>query len=73
MMQSKSGSDDHFTPIKALTTFTRDWVIKARVVQKSDLRNTRTGGKLLKLELVDNMETHIEATFFNDTASHFFS
>ena len=59
---------ENFTPIKALTTFTRDWVIKARVVQKSELRNTRNGGKLLKIELVDSMNTHIEATFFNDTA-----
>ena len=65
---SKNNTTENFTPIKALTTFTRDWVIKARVVQKSELRNTRNGGKLLKIELVDSMNTHIEATFFNDTA-----
>lgn len=59
---------DNFTPIKALSTFTRDWVIKARVVQKSDLKTTRNGGKLMKIELVDSMGTHIEATFFNDAA-----
>lgn len=72
-MPSSHVGAENFTPIKALTTFTRDWVIKARVVQKSELRNTRNGGKLLKIELVDSHNTHIEATFFNETAQHFFT
>jgi DNA polymerase III alpha subunit (gram-positive type) len=72
LKSSNCAMDENFTPIKALTTFSRDWVIKARIVHKSDLKNTRNGGKLLKLELVDSMNTHIEATFFNDSAEHFF-
>lgn len=60
-------ADDNFMPIKALNTFTRDWVIKARVSQK-EMRTTKNGGQLLKLELVDSHGTPIEATFFNDDA-----
>jgi len=63
-----TSNPDNFTPIKALSTFTRDWMILARVAQRSELRNTRAGGKLLKIELVDKYGTHIEATFFNDSA-----
>ena len=67
-----SDLDNSYTPIKALTTFSRDWVIQARVVQKSELKNTRNGGHLFKIVLIDKHNTHIEATFFNDTAKHFF-
>jgi replication factor A1 len=63
---------NNFTPIKALSTFCRDWIICARVASKSELRNTKAGGKLLKLELVDKHNTHIEATFFNESAVTFF-
>lgn len=65
-------SDDNCTPIKALTTFSRDWVIKARVASTSGLKSTRNGGHLMKLELVDMMNTHIEATFWGDAAKNFF-
>lgn len=62
-------ADDNFMPIKALNTFTRDWVIKARVAQK-ELRTTKNGGQLLKLELLDSHGTPIEATFFNEDAKN---
>jgi len=58
-------------PIKALNTFTRDWMIKARVANRSELRTTQKGGQLLKIELVDTYGTCIEGTFFNDMAKKF--
>lgn len=50
----KETNDDNYMPIKALNTFTRDWVIKARVSLKQ-LRTTQKGGQLLKLELIDSL------------------
>ena len=58
-------------PIKALNTFARDWIIKARISNKGDLKTTRNGGFLLKIELVDQYGTQIEGTFFNDSAKMF--
>ena len=58
-------------PIKALNTFARDWKIKARVAAKSDKKPTRSGGSLMKLELVDMYGTQIEGTFFNQAADVF--
>ena len=58
-------------PLKALSTFTRDWTIQARVSSKSDKRSTLKGGSLLKICLVDIYGTQIEGTFFNDAADHF--
>jgi hypothetical protein len=40
-------------PIKALNTFARDWKIKARIASKTDKKATRSGGFLMKIELVD--------------------
>jgi replication factor A1 len=57
-------------PIKALNTFTKDWVIKARISSKTELKQTRKGGWLLKMEIVDELGTSIEGTFFNDSAKH---
>ena len=58
-------------PIKALNTFMRDWIIKARVA--SDVKNivTKKGGKMMKIELVDQLGTQIEATFFGEAADKF--
>jgi replication factor A1 len=58
-------------PIKALNTFSRDWKIQARVSSKAEKRQTRNGGSLLKIELVDMYGTQIEGTFFNEAADQF--
>lgn len=58
-------------PIKALNTFSRDWKIQARVSSKAEKRQTRNGGSLLKIELVDMYGTQIEGTFFNEAADMF--
>ena len=67
----KDSSDNNYMPIKAMNTFTKDWIIKARVSQKGELKTTKKGGYLLKLELVDSFGTQIEGTFFNDAAKQF--
>ena len=56
-------------PIKALNTFTKDWVIKARV-SNSSLRETKTGKWMLKMEIVDELGTSIECTFWEEAAKN---
>ena len=50
--------DDYtrYTPIKALTTLSNDWIIKARVTKKYDRRtwnNARGKGYLMNIDLID--------------------
>ena len=43
-----------YMPIKALNQFSNDWVIKARVVKKGELRNWKNAkgeGKLFNIDL----------------------
>jgi hypothetical protein len=61
----------HYMPIRALNTFSNDWVIKARVtkkLQKKSWKNEKTAGVLLNIELMDSAGTQITATFFNAVA-----
>jgi len=44
---------DQYMPIKILNTFTKDWMIQARVSSRTELISTKNGGKLLKIELID--------------------
>jgi replication factor A1 len=64
-------SSNNYMPIKALNTFARDWIIKARIASKGEKKTTRNGGFLMKIELVDQYGTQIEGTFFNDAANKF--
>lgn len=64
-----------FTPIAALTTFNQRWTIKARVVNKGDMRswnNARGSGTLFSVTLVDESGGEIRGTFFKDGASKYF-
>lgn len=61
-------------PIKALNQFSQDWVIKARVVKKGDMRNWRNSrgeGRLFSIDLIDRDGTLIQATAFNEQADKF--
>ena len=58
-------------PIKALNTFMRDWIVKARVASDVINRTTKKGGKMMKIELVDQYGAQIEATFFDEAAIKF--
>jgi replication factor A1 len=62
---------NNYMPIKALNTFSRDWKIQARIACKGEKRSTKSGGSLMKIELVDMYGTQIEGTFFNEAADIF--
>jgi len=66
-----SSDNNSYMPIKAVNTFTRDWVIKARISNKGPLKTTKKGGYLLKIEMVDHHGSQIEGTFFNKPAERF--
>lgn len=70
-MANGTSMNSMYMPIKALNTFSRDWKIQARVSSKAEKRQTRNGGSLLKIELVDMYGTQIEGTFFNEAADMF--
>ncbi len=57
-------------PIKCLNPFLDDWRIKARVVNRSSIRNYkgRSEGKVFNADIMDSHNTMIQANFFNDAA-----
>ena len=68
-------SEVHYTPIKALNTFTFDWKIKGRVTKKHPKRpwkNARTEGSVFNIEVMDNEATQIVGTFFNESAEKYY-
>lgn len=68
---SETLPSDCYMPIKALNQFSTDWVIKARIVKKAEIKpwkNARGEGQLLNFDLVDKEGTLIQATCFNETA-----
>ena len=61
-----------YMPIKALNQFSTDWVIKARIVKKGNMRtwkNDRGEGTIMNIDLIDREGTLIQATGFNETAN----
>jgi len=58
-------------PIKALNTYSKDWTIQARVINKSEKKINQKVGSLLKITLADALGGQIEATFFKDAADKF--
>jgi len=49
-----------YTPIKALSTFSFDWRLKARVTKKHEMRtwkNAKSEGKFLNIEIMDSFGT----------------
>lgn len=76
-IQSQNSSMDtpkNILAIVALNPYQNRWVIKARVVSKSNIRtwaNARTEGKLFSCDLVDESGS-IRATAFNDACDRFY-
>ncbi|KAL1860486.1 hypothetical protein VTK73DRAFT_7299 [Phialemonium thermophilum] len=59
-------------PIEALSPYTHGWTIKARVTNKSEVRNYRKGnGKLFNVNLLDE-SGEIRATGFNEQCDQFY-
>jgi replication factor A1 len=69
-------SDTQYTPIRTLTQFNKDWVIKARVSNKSEIRqwnNTRGSGRYFTVNLIDMHKDEITATFFNEGCDKYYN
>lgn len=69
-----SNNDVSTTPIVALSPYQNRWVIKARVVSKSNVRtwsNSRGEGKLFSMDLVDE-SGEIRCTAFKDQCDKFY-
>ena len=69
----------HGTPISELTPYAYNWTIKARVIQKGEVRffNKRPldgdrSGKVFNIDLLDAQGGSIRAAFFNESADTFF-
>ncbi|XP_032668009.1 replication protein A 70 kDa DNA-binding subunit-like [Odontomachus brunneus] len=69
-----SSSEISTTPIAALSPYQNKWVIKVRVLTKSQIRtwsNSRGDGKLFTIELVDE-SGEIRCTAFNNACDKFY-
>eukprot|EP01006_Ploeotia_vitrea_P066333 TRINITY_DN94774_c0_g1_i1.p1 TRINITY_DN94774_c0_g1~~TRINITY_DN94774_c0_g1_i1.p1 ORF type:complete len:510 (+),score=55.47 TRINITY_DN94774_c0_g1_i1:81-1532(+) len=68
-------SQDIFQPIASLTPYTGKWRIKARVIDKSGIRewnNARGTGKLFSFTLADSTGEAIRATMFQEGVDKYY-
>ena len=70
-----------YTPLKKLTTFSRDFVIFVRVLKKSEIKlfetrnngiNSNNQGKLFYFIVLDKENNEMQCTCFNKAADKFF-
>lgn len=67
-------ADDLYTPIASLNTMNPDWMIKAKVTNKGNIRtytNQRGEGKLFNFELADAHGGQIQVTCFGSACDKF--
>jgi len=71
-----SAGGDRIIPIRGLNPYQNRWTIKARIVNKSDVKRWDKGpnnqGQLFSCTLMDSEGTEIRATFFRDAVDKFF-
>ena len=64
--------ESKYMPIKALNQYSRDWVVQAKLARKNEMRQLVSNGSVvLKIEIIDQIGTTIECTFFGETAHEF--
>ncbi|KAF3934837.1 hypothetical protein ABW19_dt0201204 [Dactylella cylindrospora] len=71
---SRGGSSVTVAPIESLSPYQNKWTIKARCINKSDIRtwhNQKNAGKLFSVTLMDQTG-EIKATAFNDQCDNLF-
>ncbi|MCQ2820921.1 MAG: hypothetical protein MJ252_26990 [archaeon] len=65
-----------YTPLKMLTTFSRDFTILVRVTAKTEIKtfsNSHTpNGKLFSVNIIDKQGTEMQITCFNKVAEKFY-
>ena len=66
-----AGISTPVTPITGLSPYVSRWTIMVRVTSKSDIRtwsNPKSSGELFKIDLIDDQNSAISATFFGKEA-----
>jgi len=67
--------DANITPIAHLNPYANRWTIKARVINKSEIRtwsNAKGEGSLFSVDLLDSSGFDIRATFFKEAVDKFY-
>jgi replication factor A1 len=75
MVAQQAEENNFYTPICVLSMTCFDWTIKARVLEKSDVRywdKPTSKGKLFNVVLVDERGDQIKGTFFNNAVEMFY-
>jgi replication factor A1 len=73
---SESPGGTPITLISQLNMYQNRWVVKARVVSKSEIKtwsNARGEGSLFSVELLDSSGSDVKATFFKEAVDKFFN
>lgn len=73
---SNSAPMTNVVPISALNPYTNRWTIKARITSKTEIRtwsNPKGEGSLFSIDLLDNENVAIRATFFKAAVDKFYS
>lgn len=71
-----ASNDMMFVPISDLNPYLNKWTIKARVTSKSQIRSWSkpTGnGQLFSIDLLDENDSEIRGTFFNQDVDKFYT
>ena len=73
IVAKSSLSDECYTPIKVLNTYTNDWKIKARITKKNkrSWQNMKGSGVIMTVDMVDTEGTQIQGIFFNEAVLKF--
>lgn len=70
-----SATGQQVTPINGLNMYSNRWVIRAKVVHKSQVRtwsNAKGEGQLFSIELLDSSGTDVKCTFFKEAVDKFY-